>query len=141
VTCPACLAAIERHVTPDAALKAIESDILTRGLRANEQAWCTAKGGRRRVMTFGEAIEQAKQGERIRREGWNGKGMWVAFGPGSAVAPDEIAIYFRRLSEPKVRIVEDFFVMFTARGTLQPGWLASQADMLADDWQVVEASE
>ena len=83
-------------------------------------------------MTFGEAIERAKAGQRIQREGWNGKNQYV-----------ELAT--------KISYVNSFGVIVNARhdaignqalafvGTsgVQIGWLASQADMLANDWKVL----
>lgn len=78
-------------------------------------------------MNFGEAIDHAKNGCRIAREGWNGKGMYVFL--------DDVGY------EPPERLsglpVLPFFVMKTAGDQLLPGWLASQSDMLADDWKVV----
>lgn len=82
-------------------------------------------------MTFGEAIDALKQGEHVARSGWNGKNMHLYLEehfkfvvPGGALAGAH------KLYEPCI-------VMFTAQGRHQPGWLASQADMLADDWEIV----
>lgn len=81
-------------------------------------------------MTFGAAIEMAKNGCRIARRGWNGKGQYVflASSEGFHTQAD--------LSSHDGEEVEvgDMLVIRTAQGTFQPGWLASQADMLADDW-------
>lgn len=71
-------------------------------------------------MTFGEAIRALKDGKRVAREGWNGRNMHLYLR--SFVAGD----------------YEPCIVMFTAQGKHQPGWLASQADMLATDWIIVE---
>ena len=79
-------------------------------------------------MNFGEAIAALKEGKLVRRAGWNGKGMhlyledWLegvmSFGADN-------------------RRYQPVIVMYTAAKEHQPGWLASQADMLADDWQEV----
>ena len=85
-------------------------------------------------MNFGLAIEAAKQGKKICRSGWNGDGMYVFL-------TDEIGFTTKAdLSEfDDVNVeVGDVLVLRTAQGTLQPGWLASQSDMLADDWYIVE---
>jgi hypothetical protein len=75
-------------------------------------------------MDFGDALRAVRQGKRVRRIGWNGKGMWVAgFGVGDK---------FDGLP------VDPCLCMKTAQNTIQPGWLASQADMLAVDWEVVK---
>jgi hypothetical protein len=84
-------------------------------------------------MNIGQAIEALKAGNLIRRAGWNGKGMHLyledslhyAAGGGSLKGAE--------------RTYEPCIVMFTAQGKHQPGWLASQADLLAEDWEVVGA--
>lgn len=83
------------------------------------------------LLTFGEAIQAMKESKLVRRRGWNGKNMhlyledWV-----------EGTLDFAR-DNGKRRSYKPCIVMFTAQGEHQPGWLASQADMLADDWEVV----
>jgi len=76
-------------------------------------------------LSFGLAIEALKKGLKVCREGWNGKGMWLSIiHAGNAM----------HLSYP----MQDCIGMKTANELMQPGWLASQADMLADDWTIVE---
>lgn len=70
-------------------------------------------------MNFGDAIEAMKRGEHVRRAGWNGKGMWCAL-----QVPDE---------HSKMR--RSYIYMSDAQGLLVP-WLASQTDMLAEDWEL-----
>ena len=70
-------------------------------------------------MNFGDAIEQLKQGTRVCREGWNGRGMWLKL-----QVPDEHS----KMTQPYIYIK-------TVQDDLIP-WLASQADMLAEDWMV-----
>ena len=73
-------------------------------------------------MTFGEALEHIKQGPtyKVQRKGWNGKGMWI-----SVQTPDE---------HSKMR--RPYIYMYPVDGELVP-WLASQSDMLENDWQMV----
>ena len=83
-------------------------------------------------MTFGEAIDKAKQGSRIAREGWNGKHQYVELATcisyrnaaGEMVNAEHEAIGNRALA-------------FVGTSGVQLGWLASQADMLASDWKTV----
>ena len=82
-------------------------------------------------MKFGNALQKMAEGEKVCREGWNGKGMFLFKIAGDAwdfetdvAGVDEID-------------TDPFICMKTAGNTLIP-WLASQADMSADDWQVVE---
>lgn len=86
------------------------------------------------AMTFGDALEALKNGERVARKGWNGKDMYVflAYEP-DFVTDADISAFDQRDVE-----VGNMLVMKTAQDTFQPGWLASQADMLAEDWYIVE---
>lgn len=94
-------------------------------------------------MTFGLAIEALKMGKKVARTGWNGKGMWITLsctGSKMVKAEDIWAPHNREfaLANGGEVQVDPYFTMKTAQGTIQSGWLASQADMLAEDWQVVE---
>lgn len=82
-------------------------------------------------MTFGEAIVEMKNGKRCARAGWNGKNMWIRY----------VDLYtdaeFRIQPQPQAKESWlPFLIMKTADGALVP-WLASQTDMLAEDWSVV----
>lgn len=88
-------------------------------------------------MNFGEAIAALKEGRKVARLGWNGRGMWLLLVPGTPeVLPESGTPYFKAGITRKVNI-NPHIDMFTASGAMQPGWLASQADMLADDWRLV----
>lgn len=86
-------------------------------------------------FSFGQAIEELKQGKRVAREGWNGKNMYLVLISGSAVAPAIEEHYGKGWGEPDTP-VQDAIYMYTAQCTLVP-WLASQSDMLSNDWSVV----
>ena len=85
-------------------------------------------------MNFGLAIEAMKNGERVARKGWNGKDMYVFLAYEADFVTDADISAFDQLEVE----VADMLIMKTAQNTFQPGWLASQADMLADDWVFVE---
>lgn len=85
-------------------------------------------------MTFGDALEVVKQGERVARKGWNGKNMYVFLAHEADFVTDADISAFDQLEVE----VHDMLVMKTAQDTFQPGWLASQTDMLAEDWYIVE---
>lgn len=83
-------------------------------------------------MTFGKALELLKQGERVCRKGWNGKNMWLWLvsswtGDILGASPDPL-VYLDAMQ---------FIAMKTADDKTVP-WLASQTDMLAEDWQTAE---
>ena len=85
-------------------------------------------------MNFGLAIEAAKKGKKIARAGWNGKNQYVELGHDfSYTAPGDIPV--RPVQH--LDIGSQALVFVGTRGR-QVGWLASQADMLADDWMIVE---
>ena len=97
-------------------------------------------------MNFGQAIEELKQGKKVARQGWNGKGMWVVLMPALYLPPYNTHDTMRKVNDRTAKhIGEDkplesqpYISMWTAAGQWQPGWLASQADMLAEDWIIVE---
>lgn len=92
-------------------------------------------------LTFGMAIELLKLGKKVAREGWNGKGMWLALSPGHQALEAEKfwAGPNREYAEQAGGSVEVLpsITMKTADGKILMGWLASQSDMLADDWREV----
>ncbi len=88
-------------------------------------------------MNFGQAIEKAKSGERIARAGWNGKNMWVCHMPAVVIPEGMVNGRTKKFVPTGDLNVGGYFVMWTAQGTWQPGWLAAQPDRLADDWDVL----
>lgn len=73
------------------------------------------------MLNFSEALSRLKNGYSISREGWNGKNMWLRL-----QVPDEGS-----------KMTRPYIYMFTADEQLVP-WVASQTDILADDWGVVK---
>lgn len=71
------------------------------------------------IRDFGYALRFLKAGRRVTRAGWNGKGMWL------------------RLAIPEDELWLPYIIMSTVTNQLVP-WLASQTDMLAEDWIVLE---
>jgi hypothetical protein len=89
------------------------------------------------AMTFGHAVEMLKVGHKVARAGWNGKGMFLYFVPAASypaqrntlgtmigVFPDDMVPYCA------------YIAMKTADNKVVP-WLASQTDVLAEDWAIV----
>lgn len=88
-------------------------------------------------MTFGLAIEALKQGHKVARSGWNGKGMWLVL-----VHPkDDLTEHRREYAifgmTSEVGPCLPWIGMKTADNKFVP-WLASQTDILAEDWGIVE---
>jgi hypothetical protein len=89
-------------------------------------------------MDFGQALIALKNGEKVARKGWNGKGMWIVLMPSLYL---EAGVVNSRTSKHLGQGVDldsqPYIAMFTADKKWQPGWLASQADVLAEDWEIV----
>lgn len=89
-------------------------------------------------MNFGQAVEAAKESKKIARKGWNGRGMFVAYMPGVTLPEGIVNGRTKTFVPHGDLVVLPYFAMRTADQKWLPGWLASQTDMLADDWEVVE---
>ena len=111
-------------------------------------------------LNFGQAIEALKQGKRVAREGWNGKGMFIFERPADELEigfiidkvkslPQSVKDFFQHtvnssandetkqyLSSVKVKFGA-YLCMYAADGSIVNGWLASQTDILAEDWVIL----
>lgn len=85
------------------------------------------------LFGFGQAIAYVKQGKKIQRTGWNGKSQYVELATN---------ISYTRADGTIVNANHDAIgnnaLAFVGTQGVQLGWLASQADMLAEDWKLVE---
>ena len=92
-------------------------------------------------LTFGLAIEALKQGKRVARSGWNGKGMYLWLLPSGVVKAEWCKEpHLKEIAEANGGEIEALasIRMMTADKKVLTGWLASQTDMLAEDWFIVE---
>ena len=84
-------------------------------------------------MTFGIAIEMIKRGFKVARKGWNGKKQYIQLAT---------AISYKSMDVDVVNCEHESIgnkaIAFVGTSGVQMGWLASQADMLAEDWVIVE---
>lgn len=84
-------------------------------------------------MSFGQAIEAMKTGKKVRRLGWNGKNQHIELASAiSYVNPDGTVV------NAEHDAIGNKAIAFCGTSGVQMGWLASQADMLANDWEIVE---
>ena len=85
------------------------------------------------MMNFGDAIKAVKEGKKIQRAGWNGKNQYVELAT---------CISYRNAAGEIVNVNHDAIgnhaLAFVGTSGVQLGWLASQADMLAEEWRVAE---
>lgn len=107
-------------------------------------------------VNFGTALEAVKQGKLIAREGWNGKGMFVFQRPHDVLTadfvinkvkslPQNVKDYYAKQCEKIGYPQENVDIKFTpylcmkaADDSIVNGWLASQTDMLAEDWVILD---
>lgn len=91
-----------------------------------------------RAFNFETALHYLKMGRRVARRGWNGKGMWLVLVPGTPNAVLKPGTpYANALGQPSCNIlphIDMWTVDASGRRAMLPGWLASQTDMLSDDW-------
>ena len=94
-----------------------------------------------KTLTFGAAIEALKQGKKVTRMGWNGKGMYLWLKPATTIKAEWC-------KDPMLKEIVDAnggeaealgtICMKTADNKILTGWLASQTDMLSEDWMIIE---
>jgi hypothetical protein len=105
-----------------------------------------------KTMNFGQAIEAAKSGKLVARQGWNGKGMFIFMRPACELDTETVVNKVQSLPDSFKKWVADhhgdaptekikfgrYLCMKAADGSVVNGWLASQTDMLSEDWTIVE---
>lgn len=82
-------------------------------------------------MNFGEALAALKQGKKVARKGWNGKGQYVELASCVSYVNSE-----QQVVNADHKNIGNKALAFCGTSGVQLGWLASQADMLAEDWYV-----
>jgi len=95
-------------------------------------------------MDFGGAIKALKEGKKVARQGWNGKGMFLVLNGGYSIPKDKVykdkhidEAFLEK--EGEINLYIGYHIdMWTAQKTLCVGWLASQTDMLSEDWMVLD---
>ncbi len=91
-------------------------------------------------LTFGLALEALKLGKKVARAGWNGKGMWVMLVPGTSMINTTEGSAYHKVGVLATEIlphIDMWTVNAEGRRAMLPGWLASQTDMLSEDWEIV----
>ena len=101
----------------------------------HENAWRLLE-----TMDFGDAIRALKAGHKVARKGWNGREMFLWLKPACTIKADWCKDpMLKGLAEANGGTIEALgtICMFTAQKQILSGWLASQTDMLAEDWVIV----
>lgn len=86
-------------------------------------------------MTFGDALLSLRAGRQLTRAGWNAPHR-ICYMPPTVIPPELVNERTKKFVPAGPLDVCGYFVIYTAAGAWQPGWIASQADMLADDWVI-----
>ena len=112
-------------------------------------------------QNFGQAIEALKEGKRVARQGWNGKGMFIFERPADELEvgfiidkvkslPQSVKDFFADIvksganEETKQHLLEEkikfgaYLCMYASDGSIVNGWLASQTDILSNDWCILD---
>ncbi len=122
------------------------------GVFSGQQACCASETGQTKTLTrptpvtsgaeggvlesevdFGKALHALREGRRVRRTGWNGKGMFLLLMECGRDFHYDQSLWGRGVSPTAVAI--PWIALKTAQHSLVP-WLASQTDLLARDWEV-----
>lgn len=96
-------------------------------------------------MNFSQALESLNNGSKVSRSGWNGKSQFVYKTVGNTVSKDFIPKFASLpqsvkdfLAEKGEDIVfQPSLTLYNAQGNMQPGWVPSQGDLFADDWEIL----
>ena len=84
-------------------------------------------------MDFGSAIKLVKQGKRVSRKGWNGKNQFIELATNISYVNGN-----NEVVNCEHEAIGNKAIAFCGTSGIQLGWLASQADMLADDWLIIQ---
>ena len=102
----------------------------------HENAWQLLE-----TMDFGDAIKALKAGHKVARKGWNGQKMFLWLKPAATVKSEWCKDpLLKKLADENGGTIEALgtICMFTAQKQILSGWLASQTDILSEDWVIVE---
>lgn len=108
------------------------SNVLSDEWQIADEENCPLLGGTA-TFSFGEAIKYVKRGLKVKRQGWNGKNQYIELA--SAIS------YINPAGEvvnSEHAAIGNKAIAFVGTSGVQMGWLASQADMLAEDWVIVQ---
>lgn len=90
------------------------------------------------MKDIGWAVRMMKKGHKLARRGWNGKGMFLAYMPEFTIPSGMVNGRTAKFVPADTDVMCGAYIsMWTAQGIWQPGWLASQPDLLATDWEIV----
>ena len=108
------------------------NNILSNEWLIADEANCPVLGGEA-TFSFGDAIKYMKRGLKVKRKGWNGKNQYIQLATGISYKTAD-----KTIVNCDHEAIGNKAVAFVGTSGVQMGWLASQADMLAEDWMFVD---
>ena len=95
---------------------------------------------------IGWAVKEMWDGNKVRRSGWNGKGMFIVLMPRLQLPPYNTTDTLRKVNDRTAKYIgedtpldcQPYIAMWTEQKLWQPGWVCSQADLLATDWELAD---
>lgn len=122
-----------RPVNEDALQEAVEQLIKMEAKKEMEEikGLVDSADSPRETGDFGWALRELQAGKRLQRAGWNGKGQYIELAERISYANPEGVII-----NPEHEAIGNKAIAFVGTSGVQLGWLASQSDMLANDWRI-----
>ena len=106
-------------------------DLIAKADRYNQLVKNKPEAVKTEDLDFGKAIQLLKEGKKLQRKGWNGKNQYIELATN---------ISYKNTEDETINAEHDAIgnkaIAFVGTSGVQLGWLASQADMLAEDWQI-----
>lgn len=98
------------------------------------------------TLSFGHAILALRDGKKLKRDGWNGADAFIVLMPALYLPPFDSQEPGAKVNDRTAKHIgtntpldsQPYFAMKTASGQWQPGWSPSQADVLSDDWRIID---
>lgn len=93
------------------------------------------------MLSFSDALDYIKAYRKVQRKNWNGKGMYIYLQEGSILSLEARNPILQQEIDSRANSTVEIcphIDMKAADGTIVIGWLASQTDLLSNDWQIVE---
>lgn len=96
-------------------------------------------------MDFGVALAALKNGHKVARHGWNGKGQFVVMMPALYLPPHSSTEPGPKCNDRTAKHIgvdtpldsQPYFALYNAQGKWQPGWVPSTGDLMAEDWEAL----
>lgn len=114
----------------------VDQDKYDNLIRVQDRYNYLIKKNKKEDMNFGEALDLLKKGKKVSRKGWNGKKQYIELATNISYKNP-----IKEIINAEHEEIGNKAIAVVGTSGVQLGWLASQADMLAEDWKIVNESE